>query len=111
MLTCFIARADWWTRLSLVAPRRKSTSGPRARNLLRCGYQDRVVAVEVGEELLQVRHLREVVEGDVGVVGMQVGEVLVVALGRVEHRQWIDAGDDRAAEDRGLVELGDIGLG
>ena len=74
-------------------------------------HQDGIGPVEIGEQALQLRDLRQVVIDDIGVVRIPGEEILVIVLGRVEAAAELDGGDDRGAEDMGLAELGDIGLG
>ncbi len=50
--------------------------------------------VDVWKLLFQVRHLRRVVEHDVGLVRMQSGVVLMIGLCRIETLQWHDLGHD-----------------
>src|SRR3954454_5586281 len=75
------------------------------------GYQDRFGAVGVREKLLERFDLRQVVGGDVGVVGVQRQEILMVVLGRVEGAGRLDAGGYRPVVDVGLIELRDVGPG
>src|SRR5947209_7985045 len=59
---------------------------------------------EVRELPLQVRQLRQVPVHDVRMVRVLAQEALVVILGRIEAAAF-DAGDDRAREGMGGVEL------
>jgi len=83
----------------------------RSAPLLRRGDGDRLLAPGIGKEALQVGDLGQVVDDDVGIGRVADQEVLVIALGRIEALERVDAGDDRAGEGAGLAELGDIGLG
>src|SRR6266536_5175102 len=67
--------------------------------------------VKVGELLAQVLDLRRIVVGDIGLIGMQRGIVLVICLCRIESLQRHDLGHDRSRKNPGLVELSDVGLG
>src|SRR4051794_4342725 len=75
------------------------------------GYQDRFGAVGVREKLLERFDLRQVVGGDVGVVGVQRQEILMVVLGRVECAGGLDPGGYRPIVDMVLTELRDVGPG
>lgn len=67
--------------------------------------------VEVGKLLLEVFDFGEVEGGDVGVVGVKGGVVLVIVFGAIKGFEGGDLGDDGAAEYFGLIELLHIGLG
>src|SRR5882672_5898425 len=71
-----------------------------------CGLLD----VTIRKDLLQVLDLRDVVEGNIGLVRVQRQVVLVIVLRRIERLQRADLGHDRLLVDLGGVELGDIGL-
>jgi len=68
-------------------------------------------AVEVGKLLVEVFYLGKVVGGDVGVVGMKGGVVLMVVFGAIEGFERGDLGDDWLGENLGLIQLLDVGLG
>src|SRR4051794_38105356 len=78
---------------------------------LPAGCQDRFGAVGVREKLLQRFDLRQIVGGDVRVVGVQRQEILMVVLGRVEGAGGLDPGGYRPIVDMGLIELCDVGPG
>jgi hypothetical protein len=82
-----------------------SVRWPAGRN------EDRIRAIDIGEEMLQVLDFRQVVVHDVGMAGVSRQEVLMVILSRIEFPIRLDLGNDRRIEDARLVELGDIGLG
>src|SRR5262245_26584499 len=79
--------------------------------LVRLRHQHRLIAPHIGECLLQVLNFRRVVEGDVGLVGMLDGVVLVIGLGREERRlHRAGLGDDRALVNLRRIELRDVVL-
>ena len=58
-----------------------------------------VLLVEIGELLLQVRHLRRIIVPDVRVVRVQRGVVLVIPLRRIERLNattWVTMGRGNA---------------
>jgi hypothetical protein len=82
------------------------------RSFCRLGVGDehRLVTILTRKELFQGRDLRQIVDRDVGLRGVQRQVILMIGLGRVENLVRFDFGDDGAGEDVSLVELGDIGL-
>ena len=62
-------------------------------------------------QLFELRHFRQVVDDDVGVVGVLGQEVLVVVLRWVKTTVALDGGHYRCVEGMGRVQLGDVGLG
>src|SRR5215472_15411373 len=81
-----------------------------AGRLLRALDGDRSLAIEGGEELLQVLDLGEVVYHDVGISRVLDQEILMVRLRWIERREPIHARDDGPLEHLGLFQLGDVGL-
>src|SRR6266403_4383119 len=77
---------------------------------LGAAHQRRFLDVVLGENLLQVLDLRNVVIGNIGLVGVQRQVVLMIGLRRIKRFQRADLGHDRLLVDLGGVELGDIGL-
>src|SRR5438128_5272654 len=57
-------------------------------------HQRRLLDVVVSKNLLQVLDLRNVVEGNIGLVRVQRQIVLVIGLRRVERFELVDLGDD-----------------
>src|SRR5215471_1401154 len=82
---------------------------PLVRNV-RAFHQSRLLAVVFRKQLLQVLDLRQIVEGDIGLIRMQRQVVLMVCLGRKEFVERGDLGDDRPAIGMGALELRDIGF-
>src|SRR3954464_5977583 len=72
--------------------------------------QRRLLDVVLRKDLLQVLDLRDVVEGNIGLVRVQRQVILMIGLGGIKRLQRTDLGDDRLAVDFCGVELGDIGL-
>src|SRR3954454_16103994 len=72
--------------------------------------QRRLLDVVLRKDLLQVLDLRDVVEGNIGLVRVQRQVVLMIVFRRIEPLQRADLGHDRLLVDLGGVELGDIGL-
>src|SRR5664279_2006951 len=77
---------------------------------LGAAHQRRLFLIIVGENLLQVLDLGNVVKGNIGLVRVQRQVVLVIGLGRIEGFQWAHLGHDRLLVDLGGVKLGDVGF-
>src|SRR5208283_943845 len=75
-----------------------------------CRNQYRIGAIEIRQDTLQIGNLREIVDDDIGAVGMAGQVILMVGFGRVERPVGLDTGDDRGCEHVRLVELCDIGF-
>jgi hypothetical protein len=73
------------------------------------GNQLGLVPVQFREKALQGRDLGQVEGRDIAAVGIKRRVVLMIVLGRIERLRRLDRGDDRRAEDMGLVQLPDIG--
>src|SRR5271163_5175971 len=73
------------------------------------GDQFRPAAIELGKQMAQIPDLGQIVEGDIGLLGVQRRIVLMVAFRGIERRQRLYAGHDRAGENLCRVELRDIG--
>src|SRR6185295_19592956 len=83
--------------------------GAMVNGLLRINA-NRFLAIQRRQQPLEVRDLLQGVDHDVGVRRIVKQEVLVVVLGPIEHRELVDARDDRLREQVGLVELRDVRL-
>jgi len=70
-----------------------------------------VILEQLGELLLERGDLGPVADQDVGVVGVVVCVVLVIALGVVKRLERRDLGDDRRGEDVRRVKLRNVRLG
>lgn len=83
--------------------REERPAGPPLLKLLRF--------VEFRELLAEVLYLGSIIHHDVRIVGMLRGVILVIVFGGVEGGIGIQLRYDRGAEDFGLIELIDVGLG
>jgi hypothetical protein len=72
--------------------------------------QHRFAPVSVWEEALEVVHLGQIIEDDIGVTRVFGHEILVVELGRIEACPVLEAGDDGIRIRVCRVKLRDIGL-
>ena len=72
------------------------------------GDQLRLAAVELRKETTQIGDLGQIVEGDIGLLGVQRRIILMIPFRRIECRERLDLGHDRSREDLRRVELGDI---
>src|SRR5450432_153115 len=70
-----------------------------------------LLLVKTRELLAKMIDLGRVIERNVGIIRMQGGVVLVIALGGIKSLQSRHLGDDRPGEKFGLLQLGDVGLG
>ena len=83
----------------------------RSISLVRLRHSHRRIAPQIRKLRLQLRHLRCVVDDDVGLVGVADQVILVIGLGREERRlHRAGLGDDRLLEHVGGVELRDVVL-
>src|SRR5579864_5247137 len=73
-------------------------------------HGDRLIAILIGEQPLQVGDFRLVVDDDVRIGRVQNQKVLVVVLGRIKTLEGFELGHDRRLEDVSLIELGHIGF-
>lgn len=76
----------------------------------RFGDQHTIGTEFAGKQPPQIGHLRQIVDHDIGSIGIQGRIVLMIELGRIENTARLDAGDDGCREHVGGIKLSDVGL-
>src|SRR3984957_6695431 len=77
---------------------------------LDAAHQSRLFDIVLGENLLQVFDLWNVVVGNIGLIGVKRQVVLMIGFGGEKPFQRPDLGHDRLVVDLGGVELRDVGV-
>src|SRR5690606_6490400 len=90
------------------SPRRRAEDPDRSACLF---HQHWSGPVALRKHLFEIRHLGQVVDGDVGIARILGLVVMVVVLGRDQARRRLAASDNRPAIYAAGIELRDVGIG